>query len=417
MSDGTFTYAYNGAGRLVRAQSLTSTLVYTYTADGLRVAQSVESSESVFSWDWASGVSEMLSDGASVYLVGHDTLGGWDGVTWAYHLPDALGSVRQVADGAGSVVSSREWTPFGVELGVGQAGLGYTGEWWDASVGLQYLRARWYAPRVGRFTRRDPWPGTLYGPQSLDIYPYAANNPVLYADASGECPQCWLLALLGLALLSGCTGDFDCSDVEIAIDTTDVECKGLECSKKMVAAFWLPQGNQTAFRKKCAVIQWARGTVLDNRELVTCGGDDCIEMPAPDGSGRSFKMCPPGGNCQTLSSSYWHVDKFHFASSEYPLFDNTDVDGMSWERFGFELPEDVPEERAIYMQDTPTIRSEGPDHELKIDLEFAIAVYNRDDLGDLPTHGGDWGSPDEFPLPCNQKRWYFYKESYITQLD
>jgi len=42
----------------------------------------------------------MLSEGASLYLVGHDTLGRWDSSTWAYHLPDALGSVRQETDGA-----------------------------------------------------------------------------------------------------------------------------------------------------------------------------------------------------------------------------------------------------------------------------------------------------------------------------
>jgi len=38
--DGVFTYTYSAAGQLVRAQSVTATLGYTYTADGLRVAQS-----------------------------------------------------------------------------------------------------------------------------------------------------------------------------------------------------------------------------------------------------------------------------------------------------------------------------------------------------------------------------------------
>jgi hypothetical protein len=84
----------------------------------------------------------MLSEGENLYLVGHDTLARWDGSEWAYHLPDALGSVRQVADGTGAVVSAREWTPYGVEMGTGQAGLGYTGEWWDADAGLEYLRTR-----------------------------------------------------------------------------------------------------------------------------------------------------------------------------------------------------------------------------------------------------------------------------------
>ncbi len=56
IGDGTFTYAYDAAGRLVRAQSITATLVYTCTADGLRLAQSVNGAETTFAWDWASGV-------------------------------------------------------------------------------------------------------------------------------------------------------------------------------------------------------------------------------------------------------------------------------------------------------------------------------------------------------------------------
>jgi RHS repeat-associated protein len=121
----------------------------------------------------------MLTDGDNLYLVGHDTLGRWDGAAWVYHLPDELGSVRQVTDGAGAVVSSREWTPFGVEVGAAQAGLGYTGEWWDAAVGLQYLRARWYDGWTGRFTRKDP------SRLEANPYLYASANPINRADPSG----------------------------------------------------------------------------------------------------------------------------------------------------------------------------------------------------------------------------------------
>ncbi len=108
-------------------------------------------------------VPELLRQGQTRYLVGHDTLGWNDGAGWTYPLPDALGSVRQETDTAGAVVRAREWTPFGVALalsgaeGAGEspAGLGYTGEWWDADVGLEYLRARWYQPGTGRFTCPD----------------------------------------------------------------------------------------------------------------------------------------------------------------------------------------------------------------------------------------------------------------------
>jgi RHS repeat-associated protein len=121
--------------------------------------------------------------------VGHDTLGSWDGAAWAYYLPDALGSVRQAVDGAGAVASSREWTPFGVEVGGAQAGLGYTGEWWDGDAGLLYLRARWYEPGVGRFTQVDPWQGNIQQPLTMNPYLYALANPVLLYDPSGYGPR------------------------------------------------------------------------------------------------------------------------------------------------------------------------------------------------------------------------------------
>jgi len=182
LADGTFTYTYSAAGRMVRAESITTTLVYTYNADGLRVAQSqsVASVQSVdtFTWDWAMGVPELLSDGESLYLIGYDTLGWQRGADWTFVLPDALGSVRQETDATGAVTAMREWSPYGEEVGGAQTGLGYTGEWWDDAVGLQYLRARWYDGTTGRFTQRDPVATSTF-------YRYASNNPINRVDPSG----------------------------------------------------------------------------------------------------------------------------------------------------------------------------------------------------------------------------------------
>jgi len=139
-----------------------------------------------FTWDWAAGVPEILSDGDALYLVGHETLGQFADGAWTYYLPDALGSVRQATDGAGAVVSSREWSPYGVEAGGAQVGLGYTGECFDGNVGMVYLRARWYEPGVGRFTRRDPWEGKQDEPQTLHAYVYVRNNAVNFTDPSGK---------------------------------------------------------------------------------------------------------------------------------------------------------------------------------------------------------------------------------------
>jgi RHS repeat-associated protein len=87
------------------------------------------------------------------------------------------------------VTAARTWTPYGVELGGAQAGLGYAGEWWDAGLEMQYLRARWYAPYLSQFVRQDPMGPDYRNPQSINGYTYALGNPVRYTDPKGLAPQ------------------------------------------------------------------------------------------------------------------------------------------------------------------------------------------------------------------------------------
>ncbi len=139
----------------------------------------------------------MLYDGQYTYLIGYDTLG-WEGarspmgpVMWTYVLPDALGSVRQETDATGAVTAVRAWSPYGEEVGGSQNGLGYTGEWFDASVGLQYLRARWLDVGTGRFTQPDPWEGNSQQPGTLNGYTYVRGNPIALIDPTGMIERWW----------------------------------------------------------------------------------------------------------------------------------------------------------------------------------------------------------------------------------
>jgi RHS repeat-associated protein len=157
--------------------------------DGRQIAQDADGTITTFTWDWATGVLELLSDGDKRYLVGHDTLGWEDGAgSWTYAVPDALGSVRQAVDATAAVVAAREWTPYGVEVGGDHAGLGYTGEWWDAAVGLQYLRARWYDSYLNHFTSPDTIAPDYRYPPSAHNYLYAFANPINHLDPSGHSP-------------------------------------------------------------------------------------------------------------------------------------------------------------------------------------------------------------------------------------
>ena len=58
--------------------------------------------------------------------IGEEQAGGWQ-----YHLADALGSVRQLADASGSITLAKGYEPYGEGLGSAGSGstmYGYTGE-------------------------------------------------------------------------------------------------------------------------------------------------------------------------------------------------------------------------------------------------------------------------------------------------
>jgi len=96
--------------------------------------------------------------------------------------PDGLGSMRQETDGAGAVVSAREWSPYGVEVGAAQAGLGYTG------VGSAELAAA--AARLE----------SLFPPEFAPLLRQAVGQPVVTAQREHRQQ---MLMLLNRALLEG----------------------------------------------------------------------------------------------------------------------------------------------------------------------------------------------------------------------
>jgi RHS repeat-associated protein len=53
-------------------------------------------------------------------------------------------------------------------------------------TGLEYLRARYYAPTVGRFTTRDVWGGDPNAPMSYNAWLYAYADPVKLTDPTGK---------------------------------------------------------------------------------------------------------------------------------------------------------------------------------------------------------------------------------------
>ena len=119
---------------------------------------------------------------------------------YTYYTQNAHGDVVNLTDADGEVVKSYTYDAFGVEKNINDADTNafrYCGEYYDSETGTIYLRARYYNPSTGRFISRDSYAGENGNPLSLNLYTYCYNNPVIYADATGNCP---LIVIGGIAL-------------------------------------------------------------------------------------------------------------------------------------------------------------------------------------------------------------------------
>lgn len=127
-------------------------------------------------------------------------------------LYDGHGSTRALLDNTAAVVQRYAYDAYGVAIDFDEAqaltALLYSGEAFDSRIGLQYLRARFYDPNVGRFNRLDPFSGNLRDPQSLHKYLYTHGDPVNGWDPTGESNMAGMLGgmSIGQMMVAGGLG-------------------------------------------------------------------------------------------------------------------------------------------------------------------------------------------------------------------
>ncbi len=101
---------------------------------------------------------------------------------WVHH--DAIGSTRQLSDGAEPPALTREslldaWGNLLATAGTQDTSYRFTGKETDQDTGLIYFGRRFYDPGIGRWLNRDP------SRDGLNWYEYAASNPMARVDAEG----------------------------------------------------------------------------------------------------------------------------------------------------------------------------------------------------------------------------------------
>jgi hypothetical protein len=110
---GVNTYSYDYANRLVSICNQQSTILNHYNGLGDRYRQTVDGETITFTLDLAAFLSQVLADGENTYLYGLGRIAQESEDGKDYLLPDALGSVRQIAGQDGSIDLAQSFDPFG----------------------------------------------------------------------------------------------------------------------------------------------------------------------------------------------------------------------------------------------------------------------------------------------------------------
>ena len=186
---GSDTFSWDAHNQLTSATVNGSTTDYGYDGTGNQVSRTSNGTTTTNLWDGSNGMAQLVDDGSTSYVQANGAQEAIaSGNTTSYPLTDALGSVRGVTDGSGTLTGSTNYDAFGAvrsQTGASLA-LGYTGQLTDPSTGFIDLRARQLDPTLGRFLSADTVQPNAPGSQGYNLYAYTANNPTTWTDLSGN---------------------------------------------------------------------------------------------------------------------------------------------------------------------------------------------------------------------------------------
>ena len=170
------TYRYNGDGLLYERTENGVTVRYYYANDQMIAEATISNGTPVLK-------ARYIRNGNR--LIAREDASGQK----AYYLHNAHGDVTELRDSNGNTKNVYTYDIWGNLLAATETvenPFRYSGEYWDQTTSLQYLRARWYDPAQGRFITEDTYEGELKNSLSLNLYSYVLNNPLRYVDPTGK---------------------------------------------------------------------------------------------------------------------------------------------------------------------------------------------------------------------------------------
>jgi RHS repeat-associated protein len=177
LTNGDWTYTWNGENRLIKAEKSDQKLEFTYDYMGRRVEKKVTdkvgtiwtvTKHEYFVYDGYKLIEKLNvldSNAVTQKFVwsGEKLLSVYDAeqdANYCYTM-DANRNISELIDGNGNTVAHYEYSPFGKILR--QTGtyadtnpFRFSREYFDTESGLVYYNYRYYSPELGRWTKKDP---------------------------------------------------------------------------------------------------------------------------------------------------------------------------------------------------------------------------------------------------------------------
>ncbi|MBE7502048.1 MAG: hypothetical protein HS113_17490, partial [Verrucomicrobiales bacterium] len=186
------TYAYDPENRLIGVATPTDTWTYTYDAFGNRIAATHNGQTTRYVVD-PTGLGNVAAEydgGGSLiarYEHGFGLLARTDAAgNPAFYTFSAIGHTSELTGPYGAVANAYAYDPFGLSLAKTETipnPFEFVGEFGviNGGNGLEFIRARDYAPSHARFFQLDPI-GIAGG---VNLYAYTGNSPISFVDRTG----------------------------------------------------------------------------------------------------------------------------------------------------------------------------------------------------------------------------------------